>query len=63
MAFSISSITDLLKRNKKAQDPFGGDDEDFYDEDVFDDESEGRNVGHMVALGVIILGIRQLIII
>ncbi len=52
MAFSISSITDLLKRNKKAQDPFGGDDEDFYDEDVFDDESEGRNVGHMVALGV-----------
>lgn len=52
MAFSISSITNLLKRGKKAQDPFGGDDdEDFYDEDVFDDESEGRNVGHMIAIG------------
>lgn len=52
MAFSISSITNLLKRGKKAQDPFGADDdEDFYDEDVFDDESEGRNVGHMIAIG------------
>ncbi|MBT5242322.1 MAG: hypothetical protein HOL61_17225 [Rhodospirillaceae bacterium] len=51
MAFSISSITDLLKRNKKAQDPFGGDDEDFYDEDVFDDESDGGTLGRKIALG------------
>lgn len=53
MAFSISSITGLFRRGKKAQDPFGADDdEDFYDEDVFDDESEGSNVGRKVALGL-----------
>lgn len=52
MAFSISSITNLLKRNKKAQDPFGGDDEDFYDEDVFDDESDGGTLGRKIAMGV-----------
>lgn len=52
MAFSISSIKNLLKRNKKVQDPFGGDDdEDFYDEDVFDDESEGGKLGHKIAIG------------
>jgi uncharacterized protein len=52
MAFSIASITGLLRRNKKVQDPFGGDDEDFFDEDVFDDDSEGRSLGSKIALGV-----------
>lgn len=53
MAFSISSITGLFRRGKKAQDPFGGDDdEDFYDDDVFDGESEGKPLGRKIALGL-----------
>lgn len=56
MAFSISSITGLFRRGKKAQDPFGADDdddgEDFYDDDVFDDESDGRSLGHKIAIGL-----------
>lgn len=53
MAFSISSITGLFRRGKKAQDPFGAeDDEDFYDDDVFDDEPESSTVGRKVALGL-----------
>lgn len=46
MAFSLSA---LFRRNKKAVDPFGADDdEEFYD----DEEPEGRSVGHMVAYGL-----------
>lgn len=53
MAFSISSIKGFFQRGKKAQDPFGADDdEDFYDDDVFDDESEGRPLGHKIAIGL-----------
>lgn len=52
MAFSISSITGLFKRGKKAQDPFGADDEDFYDDDVFDDEAEGGTLGRKIAIGM-----------
>lgn len=54
MAFSMASITSLFKRSKKAQDPFGSDDdEDFIDEDFSDDEdSEGRGLGPKIAIGV-----------
>ena len=46
MAFSIAA---WFRRDKKARDPFGDDDEDdFYD----DEEPEGRNAGHMVAIGM-----------
>ena len=45
MAFSIAA---LFRRGKKATDPFGADDDDFYD----DDRPEERNVGRMIAFGL-----------
>jgi hypothetical protein len=45
MAFSLSA---LFRRNKQAQDPFGGDD----DEDFFDEEPEERNLGTNIAFGI-----------
>lgn len=63
MAFSISSIKDLLKRNEKAKDLFGADDdEDFYDDDMFYDESDGGTLVRKTfiwisgALGLLIVG-------
>lgn len=58
MAFSMASITGMFKRNKKARDPFGVDDDedfaddDFGDDDAFDEESDGGNLAHKIALGV-----------
>lgn len=45
MAFSLSA---LFRRNKKAGDPFGSDDGDFFD----DDEPGESNVGRWIAIGV-----------
>ncbi|MEQ9446363.1 MAG: divergent polysaccharide deacetylase family protein [Rhodospirillaceae bacterium] len=49
----MASLKGLFKRNKKAQDPFGGDDdEDFYEEDVFDDDSDESGLGRKIAFGL-----------
>ena len=46
MAFSIAA---LFRRDKKTRDPFGADDDDDFCDD---EEPEGRNAGHMVAIGM-----------